>query len=176
MRTKQYNVYKFNELSKEAQEQAIYNLQDINVAHNWWSYIYGMFQQCGIKIKSFDIYRYQIEIEFIEDIEDVFSKLIKDFALYPAEHIASRYQLMIERKKQEALNNEGVDPSDFSVECEETYDDICDSFKHKIKNEIFDTLKKDYDYLTSEKSIVETIELNDYDFLDNGELDPFPTS
>ncbi len=36
MKTKTINLYKFKELSPEAQQKAIYNLVDINVSHNWW--------------------------------------------------------------------------------------------------------------------------------------------
>ena len=37
METKTYKVYKFDELSEEAQAKAIENNYDINVSYDWWT-------------------------------------------------------------------------------------------------------------------------------------------
>lgn len=47
--------------------------------------------------------------------------------------------------------------------------EITDTFEDLCKN-IYKQLEKDYEYLTSEKAILETIETNGYEFNENGEI------
>ena len=48
--------------------------------------------------------------------------------------------------------------------------DIEEEFHNDMENEYRFTLKKEWEYLTSEKAIIETIESNDYEFDKNGNL------
>jgi len=45
-----------------------------------------------------------------------------------------------------------------------------DDFKHGLLEEYLSILQKEYDYLTSEESIIESIQCNEYDFDINGNL------
>jgi hypothetical protein len=44
MRTVEISVYKFNELSPEAQEKALERFHDINIHHDWWNFVYEDFK------------------------------------------------------------------------------------------------------------------------------------
>lgn len=57
MKTKSYNVYKFNELSEESQQKAIENLYDINVDYDWWESTHEDAKTIGLEITEFDIDR-----------------------------------------------------------------------------------------------------------------------
>ncbi len=55
MRTVRTKVYKFDELSKEAQQKAIERLSDINVDYDWWQSTYEDAANIGLKITGFDL-------------------------------------------------------------------------------------------------------------------------
>ncbi|MEN6291629.1 MAG: hypothetical protein ABFD07_06385, partial [Methanobacterium sp.] len=57
MRTIRTKIYKFEELSSDAQAKAIDNLRDINVDYDWWQFTYYNAQEIGLKITSFDLDR-----------------------------------------------------------------------------------------------------------------------
>lgn len=58
----------------------------------------------------------------------------------------------------------------FETECS----DFEDYLKEKlvdINHDIYKSLEQEYEYLTSREQIIETIEANDYDFFENGDMD-----
>ena len=69
MRTIETKVYKFEELTKEAQSKAIEKCYDINVCHDWWECTYNDAKTIELEIEGFDlIYRdnsfLSVEIHF----------------------------------------------------------------------------------------------------------------
>jgi hypothetical protein len=47
---------------------------------------------------------------------------------------------------------------------------IVEETRHNFCREIYRALETEYDYLTSEEAIIETIEANEYEFTEDGEL------
>lgn len=56
MRTIQVNAYKFDELSKEAQDKVVEWFKDINVQHDWYDFIYEDAKQVA-SLMGIDIHR-----------------------------------------------------------------------------------------------------------------------
>src|SRR5262245_16755614 len=79
MRTIRTKVYKFKELSTEAQEKAIEKFYDINVDHDWWDSTYEDAKNIGLKIKSFDLGRGRYcKGEFLLNAYEVSGKIVQE--------------------------------------------------------------------------------------------------
>ena len=64
METREYKVYKFNELTDDQKEKAVYDLADINIDHDWWDCTYEDAENVGILVTSFD------EVDVTGDVVD----------------------------------------------------------------------------------------------------------
>jgi hypothetical protein len=144
--TETYNIYSFNELSDESKEKAVENLHDINVDYDWWDNVYSDAEQVGIKIEEFGIDRnYFITTSPILSPDDIANAIIKNHG-----DVCNTYKIASEYLKNS--------------------DELDDEFLSDIEDEYLSMLNREYEYLTSEESIIETIEANEYNFLENGEL------
>lgn len=159
MKTKTYKTYRFNELSKEAQQQAIEHLYDINVDHSWWRGIYEDAKNIGLEITSCDFDR-NCEGKLNKGIALVMEAIIKDHGKTCKTHLTAKTYL-------ELLNALDVNDPKFN----DKFDQIAYDFAYALKEDYRIMLSKEYDYLTSNKRIIETIECNEFDFLENGTLD-----
>jgi len=170
--TREYKVYKFNELSESAQDKAIENLYDINIDYEWWDFIYDEANQLGFRIKSFD--DYSIEIDIIENCEVIARNIIKNHGESCSTYIEATAYL----KQLNNLNLKYWFPEDAPIEDIDTNeydfetgkDQLDNDFICTLKSEYLSMLEKDYEYLTSHEAIIETIEANDYDFTEDGKL------
>ncbi len=188
METRTYNVYKFDELSEEGKEKAIQNLQNINVDFDWWEddglldveqseWVKFGLKGCLFRWKKiyFNINRdSHLQFEGLEITNaTVFRKALKisekawnktnycfnnGYSRYPETHLTfgdpeiySSSKLFTEKEKMEIDRAIG----------------IFDGWREQA----LINLRKNYEYLTSEKSIVETIKANDYFFTENGKID-----
>jgi hypothetical protein len=174
MRTIEIQAYKFNELDEQTKLQVIEDNIHINVEFDWWDCTYDTLRECGIKVNSFDIGRRQeCEIEFLEEGYSVAKNIVDTFG--EAMEITKDAKNFIER--WDALvkhHGEGNDIDGYSVK-EELYDDfdedvegITIDLKKNLEYEILRWLRGEYEHLTSEESIIETIEANEYEFTEEG--------
>lgn len=169
MRTVRIKVYKFKELSKEAKDKALSSLLDINVDYDWWSAVYEDAERAGLYITEFDQY-YNCKGKFDDNISDAAFHC----ACYISENhgeesatykVAKRYLIEHENMQKNATadnNGESFNYLDFS--------DIDEILLRSLLLEYGKILSNEYDYLTSESSVVETIESNDYEFTESGKL------
>jgi hypothetical protein len=162
METRQYTVYKFSELSEDGKEKAIQNLADINVDYEWWESTYDDAENIGLKIHEFDIDRgAYCRMTYVDSLEDVIAKIISDHGKdCETAKTAREYQ-----KKLKALDK--LEECDY----EDARDELRDEFLHDISEDYRIILQHEYEYLTAEKAIIETIEANDYDFTEDGQID-----
>lgn len=176
METKQYKVYKFDELSKEAKEKAVGNLADINVDFPWWRFTYEEAEEVGVDILEFDCDRGTIGLDFVKGVclDDVIDKIMKNHweerSTYKA---AKKWKEIIEKERETAIK-EGIIETEDVFEDTPLYDDIVSCFKYAIGQCYLFMLTEEVEYAQSEKAIIETIKANDYNFLENGGLDPLP--
>lgn len=157
-----HTYYQFNELSPSAQDHAIEQLTDINVDYDWAEWTIEDANMIGLKITSWDLYRKTIDGTLTKSVRDVI-KLIKknhgkDWDTYKTAETAQQFA----REKILQARLEGKDiPDDIHLgEC------LCrDLLKDYLK-----LLCDEYNYRTSREAIVETIEANEYEFTEEGDL------
>lgn len=185
-----HEVYKFSELSEGAQDKALEQLSDINVDYDWWdSVIWGLSEQikehCGIwfddKGVAFDLdranYLYFSKGHIgIENSGKLVEALIKGMVMsdkekkYLRENADELYIDVSHYGGGSGANHLLLQYTANDVIDEGTQDAINEWFDENVIDEVLSALKKEYNYATSRKAIIETIEANDYDFLKNGKL------
>lgn len=186
-------LFQFNELSEDAQERAIQRFRDINTDHEWYdSTVESLaeelenigFNDPQISFSgfwsqgdgaSFTSKRANVE-SLIEALKDSphhrkykrFLTKIADYLSVTVERINHRYShqysaravvdscLPGRRVHLDALINR--------------FEDDVESLRLELSNTIYETLEKEYEFLTSDQIVIETIEANEYEFLECGTL------
>src|SRR5690606_33638809 len=170
MKTIEINLYKFNELSEEAQQKALENLWDLNVDHEWWEFTYEDANNIGLNITEFDLYRGNINGYFGLDARNAAICILKEHGkgcetyILAENFIAELHKLEDNAPKDEDGYYEDEDELDQEIE------DLGQDLLKDLLTEYLSILDSEYNYLTSEKAIVEGIKSNEYDFTENGEL------
>lgn len=177
-------TYAFSELSEEAKEHAIYELRDINVDYEWFDFIYEDLKIIGLTCKGFDIdSRSYCNLEAIESYVTIAVKILNHhgetcntyrIALqfleiyrdldYKLNRLCDMYHTTSCSRQREEWLNEKIDLLESQLE------ELKAEFHKDLEYEYLSLLKRDYEYLTSEKAIIETIEANSYEFDENGNL------
>ena len=171
MEIRTYTVYKFNELSEDIQEKAIEKLFNVNVDHEWWDLTYDSAEEVGLKITGFDIDRGSYcEGEFMESAE-ASAHLIEDSHGKQCETYKSAIAYLALRDNciNTAKKDENGDFED-EYQLDQDIDDLDNDFLKSLCEDYRIILSKEYEFLTSEESIKETIESNEYDFDGEGNL------
>jgi hypothetical protein len=181
--TVEYKLYKFKELEDSAQEKALEQFYGINVDHDWWEFAYEGFKEdlnaMGLDCEGFyfgldrDSYIEARGLHFTDAKKFVKSQIdekVKDSFIEIAD-------LFIEDRRQYRHTRQHISTY-AKTRCEhtrlnkaiESLTERCNDKLYSILEGFLYTLQKEYDYLTSRESIIETIECNEYDFLENGKL------
>ena len=155
MRIKETKVYPFDELSEDAKEKAIENLSDINIWHEWWENTFEDAKNVGIKIMEFKLDRGNYCRGTIEDAMDTARAILKEHG-----NICETWQTA--KDFHDVVAKDGEDTADF--------ESLCEEFTYSILEDYQIMLQKEYEYLSSEGAIIETIKANEYEFTENGEL------
>jgi len=173
MKTIELNIYKFAELPEDGKRKAIENLSDINVDFGWWEYMYSDAKTIGLIITSFDIDRGQITGQMD-------NTMMESIDLIKANHGESceTYRIALSFEKQyndmfvkfEDTDRIGYVLEVMECEFDNELDELEKSYLNELLEEYLVLLRKEYEYLTSEQAITETIRANDYDFTEDGEL------
>jgi hypothetical protein len=163
-------LYKFDELSDEAKEKAIERLADINVDYEWWKGIYEDASNIGLKLTAFDIDRGSYaEGNFTLSAEEVAANIIRDHGEMCETYKTAENFL----KEHDPVYADYMDEKSENYESGESEDKLQEMESEFLKSLLEDyriMLSHEYDYLTSEEAIKETIEANEYEFLDNGDM------
>lgn len=164
------NLYKFDELSDEAKEKAIENMYNINVDYEWWENVYEDAENIGLKITEFDIDRGSYAHgNFTLSAEEVAANIIRDHGeacetYKTAENFLKEHDpVYADYMNEESKNYE-------SRESEDKLQKMENEFLKSLLEDYRITLSHEYDYLTSEEAIRETIEANEYEFTEDGKL------
>jgi len=154
--TKTYEVYKFQELSGEAKEKVLEDLYAVNVDLEWWESIYEDAERVDLKLTSFDIDRNRYATgDFVSYAIDTARLILKEHSKNCATYETATDFLDTIKDLDEESDN---------------YEDAEDEFLKSILGDYSILLQQEYDYQTSEPAILETIEANDYEFLESGTL------
>ena len=164
-------LYTFDELSETAKQKAIEKLWDINVDYEWWNGVYDDAEQVGLEITEFDLDRNRYtKGNFIESAEETAHSIVDNHGEQCETYKTAQSYL---KERDNLIDNW---PKDEDEELENEYeldgklDDLDSEFLKSILEDYSISLQKYYDYLTSEEAIKETINANEYEFTEDGEI------
>lgn len=161
METRTYTVYKFDELPEEGKRKALMNYSDINIDHDWWNYTYDDAENIGLKITEYDGYRCKGKLTLSGE--------------NCAKSIMANHGVVCETYKtaKDYLDNLSTLESlkDNHIDINAALEDLEEDFKHSLLEDYRIMLDKEYEHLTSDEAIIETIQSNDYDFTIDGKID-----
>lgn len=174
MKTITTNLYKFSELSPAGKEAALTTLYDININDEWWTNTYEDAASVDIKITSFDNGGAQsITGELIDTAQTTAIAIIAEHGETCETYKTAKAFL----SEWDQLVKDHSDGSNTDVVCEDKeldFDDLADhlesEFVHSILEDYRIMLDKEWDYLSSEEAIIESIEANEYDFTEEGAI------
>jgi len=177
--TKQINIYDYNDLlaNKELKKRVLENLCDINIDYNWWNDIFECWADTlapkGFKncmLTEFDVYRRTIDVRFDFDL----SILIENSKLTLKEKKILNY--LYENDLYDIYNS-NFDGIDYTRDNHSCIRSLIYKFESELKERIddinlsiLDKLREEYDARTSEEWILETIQINGYEFLEDGTI------
>lgn len=157
---KEYQLFTFKELDQDIQEKVISKLYDINVDYDWFEFIYDDAKNIGISIKAFDIDRASYcKIELNEMPRKVATLIMENHG-----ETCETYKTAL--SFIESADNLDIDLDGY----DDRFDDLVKEFTYSLAEDYRILLSQEYEYLTSEKAIIETIEANEYNFLKDGTM------
>lgn len=191
MRTITKDVYTFSELSDKAKEKAISEYRDINVTHEWWSFVYDDAKHIGKLMGlsdmdiSFNGFCSQGDgASFTASFKHKagMTKAVKAYASKDNDLLA--IAKMISKAHKTAFYKVGGNIStsgrychsntmfigdiyhselDYDYSFETIEADLLEAFRY-FADWIYKKLGEAYDYLTSDEVITQTIVANEYEF------------
>jgi len=160
-------VYKFNELSEEAQQKALEKLSYINVDFDWWNNVYAYAENIGVKIEGFDLDRGSYcKIKCLNLVSSIINAIIRDHGV-----MCETYKTAMKHKT--IVNDANLEyDADYEGDPEISYnmEQAEKAFLHDLSEDYRIMLQREYEYLTSKDAIIETIEANEYEFTIEGKL------
>jgi len=160
-------AYKFDELSKEGEENAIEKLRTINTDYNWWESVYEDVKIIDCKIDGFSLDRWRgsfVNFSICSGAEYTAGKIIgqhgEKCGIY---QLAKAYLAELDEKTKFLGTNA-------NAEREEIDENMREDFEHELGKAYILILRQEEEYRMSDKAIIETIEANEYEFTAEGEL------
>jgi len=167
-------LYTFDELSESAQQKVIEKLSGINVDFDWWSSTYEDAKNIGLEITSFDLDRNKhAKGEILSSHTETADLIIKNHGEM-CETYKLAHAFLSERNALVVKYSDGIDLERVTEDNEQAFDDECDDLENEFKNNLLEEyaniLQLECEYLQSEEAIKETIEANEYEFDEDGNL------
>lgn len=159
MRTVETVLYKFEEHPR--QDLLLTKHWDINVDYGWWDSVYDDAWNIGLKITWFDIDRKSCAAKLTAHGQEIAEKIIQEHGSE-----TNTYQAAKDFQAAYALLHLKYPYDDFDDELEEAEED----FKEDLCKAYLQILKDEYEYLTDEERIKETLIANDYEFTIDGNI------
>lgn len=170
MRVISLKVYKFSELSEDAQLKALDDLRTINVDCEWWDFIYHELSELNISFDGFDFGRVSYcELRFLGFLDEAANKIMREHG--PNTDTYKTAAEFLDNFKKANKDYERAGP--YSKNHDYLLDSIenCkEDFKTQLSEDYLKILRLQYEYLISNEAIKETIEANDYEFFEDGKL------
>ena len=154
-------VYPFDELSDEAKQKAIELFGSINVDQNWWEFVYEDAKTIGLEITEFDIGRGSYcRGKWTEDAEKTAQLILENHGEGCETHKdATEFEVAVSVTGSIFEDTDGYDPEyEEFIESDE-YEELCEEFQRMICEDYRILLQKEYEYLTSEEGIIESIKI-----------------
>ena len=141
MKTISIDIYTIDEIKEHGAElygQIIEDHWTINVDFEWWEFIYEDAKSIGLEITGFDVDRRDIRMEYIYDASYTKNEILKNHG-----RLCDTYRTVKE--------------FDLRKDCG-------DDMLMYLGEEYLSILRQEYEWLTSEAQIHETLQANEYRF------------
>ena len=162
MRKIEVMLYEFSELSEAAKEKAIERFRGINVDYEWWSGSPIGVAECGIVIHEFDIYSGTMG-SGIDDKYETAKTIISDWGETMGLHVLSK-QFLLDRDALVEKYGEGNQTD----KCDRDLYNLESDYHHDLNEEMLKMLREEYEYLTSDEAVIDSIEISNYEFTEDG--------
>lgn len=167
-------VYKFNELSEEAQRKALKKLSEINLTQEWHQNIYEDAEKIGVFISDFSLDKYQCNASLEDDVNVICDKILFVHNRQPdelkaiAERYLKQYNEMIETHYRPTTAEDA--PDELIAKYDAVADQLETDFVTEIERHYLQRLEKEYKRRTSIHSVIDTIYANSYYFTEEGSI------
>lgn len=160
MRIQHIKVYKFSELSAQAQNKVYLDFSDVNLMGDWWNFIYEDAENIGLKLTGFD-QNYNTEGKLLISAPECAEKIKEDHGTGTHTYkIAADFLRFLDTLTGKYATIEDCP--------EEEIEQLENEFLGELLKAYGTSLREEYDYKISEEAIKETIEANEYEFTANG--------
>lgn len=167
MKTVSINLYSFEELSEQAQQNAIDKNRDFNIDRDWWKFTYEDAERIGLKITSFDLDRNRhADGNFLLSPQEVAANILKEHGEECETYkTASKYL-----EEQNPIFAEYTTEPDNMEELENKLMELEEQFLNDILEDYSIMLQNEYEYLISDEAIKEILIINEYLYFKSGEM------
>ena len=196
MRTISVNLFSFDELSEDIQSKVIDNFRDINVDHDWWEHVYEAFKEdCEFEVDRIYFSGFCSQgdgamFEYSRVPDTLKASFIEGLKLSPMRKawLMNNVSVSGHGKHSGHYYHENscyhdiyweVDNGDLNWSTRfyqwiesfygEFEDYVIEIYKDKCQD-LYRDLEKEYDCLTSDEQVRETILCNEYEFNEYGQV------
>jgi uncharacterized protein YbcC (UPF0753/DUF2309 family) len=175
---KTINAYKFSELNESVQERVLGKFRDINTDCTWYEHVIeewkGKLKDIGFlkaDISFCGFYHQGCGCSFLAELDleqhliNEFEPLTKeDTAFICKENCYARNYRKWQYEQDNYLSSDELD------KLSNSFIEYINNYKIDLEHEMYIALEKEYEWLTSNESVRETLEMNEYHFLENGTM------
>ena len=170
MKTIEINIYSFDELSEESQQNAIDLMRYQDPQPDWYQSIYEYAEEVGLKIKSFDAgRRWEIDLEFTSDPEMAAQAIIDGHGEHTETYTEAEKYLAERREILELApkDEDGEWEDEYELDCQ--LDEADEEFTRMLEQCYLTMLSSEWEYQQSDEYITEMIKANEWHFSADGE-------
>lgn len=157
---KKVTVFEFKELDPKIQQKVLEKNAYINVdgGFDWWDSTYEDAKRVGLDITGFDLDRPNYcKGKFIDVNHEVNRGKLTA-------------KLILKEHGEQCETFKTAEKFLSELEHNKDNEDMIDDFLNDILEDYKTILKNEYEYLTSKEAIIETIEANDFQYLEDGTI------
>lgn len=193
--TTKHTVYRFDELSEEIKQKALEKLYDINIYDDWHEFIIDEAKEYLESIGFNDVNIQYSGFWSQGDGASFTGKLVYTAKFLKAMKLGNKYKSILVNQDYIDASIDSIDSHychentirgnannyyadnylshkqvlKLEKQCEE-FEEYLTDWAREYSHELYRRLEREYDYLTSEEAIIETINANEYEFDVNGGL------
>lgn len=158
-------LFQYSELSDKAKSKAAQWWSECNV--DWYESVIEDATQAGVRLTSWDVYRRYCTVEFITSAGETAEYIKENHGKECASYIAATDYLAA----MEEIPEPDESSTEYDTQCaivENSKEDAFDAFVLELNAYYLKMLETEYEYQQSEEYLSETMEANEYTFLENG--------
>ena len=174
MRQIKVNIYNHSDLlENESMKDKVLSNWNRTPDYEWWDFVYEDAQKAGLKITEFDLYRFKISYENYDSMQESINMILnnhgKDCDTFKmAESYQSERDSLV-CKFSDGVNTDKV-AEDYEIAFDDEVDELEKEYFKELSEEYLGLLTREFEYLTSDEAVMESIKCNDYEFDEDGDL------